>query len=159
MIVIIAFCPFFRWMAPECIAHNTYSGKTTVWSFGILIWEIYSYGMQPYCGYSNQEVGSKKVFKNSYTYDLSSWENPACRILTNHFRDSIAYTSLRLLTRTVYDDNRYTFVFQVLDMITRFQLLTCPDQCPARVYSLMRECWTQDPGMRPNFKVGLLIVI
>lgn len=84
-----------RWMAPESIQNWKFSDKSAVWSYGVLLWEIYSYGMQPYCGYSNHEV---------------------------------------------------------LDMIGRRQLLDCPDQCPAKVYSLMIECWCEQPFHRPSFK-------
>jgi len=38
-------------------------------------------------------------------------------------------------------------------MIMRLQLLSCPDQCPAKVYSLMHECWAAQPMQRPTFKV------
>jgi predicted Ser/Thr protein kinase len=29
-----------RWMAPESLAHHTYSKKSDVWTFGIVVWEI-----------------------------------------------------------------------------------------------------------------------
>ena len=38
-------------------------------------------------------------------------------------------------------------------MISRRQLLSCPDQCPAKMYSLMQECWAMQPNQRPSFKV------
>ena len=83
-------------MAPESLRCWQFTDKTAVWSFGVLLWEMFSYGLQPYCGYSNHEV---------------------------------------------------------LDIITRHQLLTCPDQCSAKVYSLMHECWSSQPANRPQFKV------
>lgn len=30
--------------------------------------------------------------------------------------------------------------------------MECPPGCPARVYSLMRECWHWDDGRRPSFR-------
>ena len=87
---------FFRWMAPESLRSWQFSDKSTVWSFAVLLWEMFSYGMQPYCGYSNHEV---------------------------------------------------------LDMVSRRQLLSCPDQCPAKIYSLMRECWAENPQNRSSFQV------
>lgn len=47
---------YIRWMAPEAIASNQYSEKSAMWSYGVLLWEMFSYGLQPYCGYSNHEV-------------------------------------------------------------------------------------------------------
>ena len=39
-----------KWTAPEAIAYNRFSIKSDVWSFGVLFWEICSFGMQPYPG-------------------------------------------------------------------------------------------------------------
>ena len=39
-------------------------------------------------------------------------------------------------------------------MISARQLLACPDQCPAKIYSLMQECWAVQPTQRPQFKVS-----
>ena len=83
-------------MAQESMHGWKFSDKSSIWSFGVLLWEMFSYGQQPYCGYSNHEV---------------------------------------------------------LEMISRRQLLTCPDQCPAKIYSLMQECWSAQPAERPQFKV------
>jgi len=43
---------------------------------------------------------------------------------------------------------------EVLDVISRRQLLSCPDQCPAKIYSLMLECWAETPEQRPSFQVS-----
>ncbi|XP_075151765.1 tyrosine-protein kinase transmembrane receptor Ror isoform X2 [Haematobia irritans] len=45
-----------RWMPSESILYGKFTTESDVWSFGVVLWEIYSYGMQPYYGYSNQEV-------------------------------------------------------------------------------------------------------
>ncbi|XP_051164112.1 tyrosine-protein kinase transmembrane receptor Ror [Leptopilina boulardi] len=81
-----------RWMPPESILYGKFTTESDVWSFGVVLWEIYSYGLQPYYGYNNQEV---------------------------------------------------------IDMIRSRQLLPCPEECPAVIYSLMLECWSTN--RRPQF--------
>ncbi|XP_023654971.2 tyrosine-protein kinase Blk [Paramormyrops kingsleyae] len=45
-----------KWTAPEAINFGTFSIKTDVWSFGILLTEIITYGRTPYPGMTNPEV-------------------------------------------------------------------------------------------------------
>lgn len=88
--------PFpIRWMSPEAIVYGKFSTDSDIWSYGVVLWEIFSYGLQPYCGYSNQDV---------------------------------------------------------MEMVRNRQVLSCPDDCPAWVYTLMLECWSEFPARRPRFK-------
>ncbi|XP_063227224.1 BDNF/NT-3 growth factors receptor-like [Bacillus rossius redtenbacheri] len=45
-----------RWMAPESIMYGRFTLESDVWSFGIVLWEIYSFGKQPYYGHTNEEA-------------------------------------------------------------------------------------------------------
>ena len=45
-----------RWAAPEAISDHRYSSKSDVWSFGIVLYEIFTFGAKPYEGWKNQRV-------------------------------------------------------------------------------------------------------
>ncbi|GAA6097708.1 tyrosine-protein kinase ITK/TSK [Tachysurus ichikawai] len=45
-----------KWSSPEVIRYNKFSSKSDVWSFGVLMWEVYSEGRLPYECRSNAEV-------------------------------------------------------------------------------------------------------
>lgn len=84
-----------RWMPPESIMYGKFTTDSDVWSFGVILWEVFSYGLQPYFGYTNQEV---------------------------------------------------------IEMVRSRQLLSQPEDCPARMYGLMVECWHEMPTRRPSFR-------
>ncbi|XP_067112390.1 ephrin type-A receptor 7 [Osmerus mordax] len=44
------------WSAPEAIQYHRYSSASDVWSFGIVMWEVMSYGERPYWDMGNQDV-------------------------------------------------------------------------------------------------------
>ncbi|NXT84559.1 HCK kinase, partial [Zapornia atra] len=45
-----------KWTAPEAISYGSFTIKSDVWSFGILLTEIITYGRIPYPGMSSMEV-------------------------------------------------------------------------------------------------------
>ncbi|KGL80646.1 Tyrosine-protein kinase HCK, partial [Tinamus guttatus] len=45
-----------KWTAPEAINFGVFTIKSDVWSFGILLTEIITYGRIPYPGMTNPEV-------------------------------------------------------------------------------------------------------
>ena len=45
-----------RWMSPECLRYGQFTVSSDVWAYGVLVWEVYTFGKQPYCGYSNIQV-------------------------------------------------------------------------------------------------------
>ncbi|KYN34630.1 ALK tyrosine kinase receptor [Trachymyrmex septentrionalis] len=47
-----------KWMPPESFLDGIFTTKTDVWAFGVLLWEIMSFGYMPYTGCANREVMS-----------------------------------------------------------------------------------------------------
>ncbi|KAK6731775.1 hypothetical protein RB195_007932 [Necator americanus] len=45
-----------RWLSPETLKSGVYTTKTDVYSFSIMIWEIYSFGQLPFYKYENHEL-------------------------------------------------------------------------------------------------------
>lgn len=48
-----------KWTAPEALRNKVSSSKSDVWSYGVVLWEIYSFGRAPYPKMGQKEVVEK----------------------------------------------------------------------------------------------------
>ena len=55
-----------RWMSKESLEQGRFTEASDVWAFGVTLWEIWSYGRQPYEGHTNQQV----FFCNSMVFNV-----------------------------------------------------------------------------------------
>ncbi|XP_019281854.2 protein-tyrosine kinase 6 isoform X4 [Panthera pardus] len=55
----------YKWTAPEALSRGLYSIKSDVWSFGILLHEIFSRGQMPYAGTRSRDLASKPCGRSS----------------------------------------------------------------------------------------------
>ena len=91
-----------RWMAPEAITDGKYTVESDVWSLGVLLWEIFVFGYQPYFGKSNEQViggilqGSLSLERPSlcpksvYQFMLRCWErDPSDRIKSSDVANAL----------------------------------------------------------------------
>ncbi|XP_077192883.1 inactive tyrosine-protein kinase 7 isoform X1 [Paroedura picta] len=45
-----------RWMPPEAVLEDEFSTKSDIWSFGVVMWEIFTLGEMPYSKLADEEV-------------------------------------------------------------------------------------------------------
>ncbi|KAG5275724.1 hypothetical protein AALO_G00123850 [Alosa alosa] len=99
-----------KWMSPESIFDCVYTFESDVWSYGILLWEIFSLGRSPYPG---MPVDAKfyKMIKEGYRMDApefapsemyvvmrSCWDTDPCR--RPSFRKLVEKVELQLSDAT-----------------------------------------------------------
>ncbi|XP_047543559.1 activated Cdc42 kinase-like isoform X3 [Vanessa atalanta] len=44
------------WCAPECILYLKFTSSSDVWAFGVCLWEMFTYGFQPWAAFSGQQI-------------------------------------------------------------------------------------------------------
>ncbi|GBN36403.1 Tyrosine-protein kinase SRK3 [Araneus ventricosus] len=64
-----------RWAAPEAYTTGEFTIKSDVWSFGIVLYEIFTHGETPYSGMTNSQV-SQLITKQDYRMPKPS--DPDC---------------------------------------------------------------------------------
>lgn len=118
-----------KWTAPEAINFGTFSIKSDVWSFGILLTEIVTYGRIPYPG----TCPEKHI---SIIYCTETIEHAAVLLCVN----SSMFLSWQGMTNP-----------EVVRSLDRLYRMPCPDGCPEELYDIMTMCWKEKPEDRPTF--------
>eukprot|EP01117_Protostelium_nocturnum_P000513 TRINITY_DN10582_c0_g1_i1.p1 TRINITY_DN10582_c0_g1~~TRINITY_DN10582_c0_g1_i1.p1 ORF type:complete len:347 (-),score=103.19 TRINITY_DN10582_c0_g1_i1:82-1044(-) len=71
-----------RWSSPEALQHNKFSFKSDVWSFGVLLWEIISWGQTPFSRMNSSEKIKEEVVNGNIEKHLIFPANFSEEVLT-----------------------------------------------------------------------------
>lgn len=71
-----------RWMPPEALLYGKFTVESDIYSYGVLLWEVYTYALQPYYGYTNEEVVDfvKKVSETASIFTTHALYTTATRM-------------------------------------------------------------------------------
>lgn len=79
-----------RWMPPESLLYRTFTVESDVWSFGVVLWEIFTYGRQPWYELSNHEVCKNVIV------DFVNYLKPSCKTIITICRSYRLYQTFHL---------------------------------------------------------------
>ncbi|OWK54191.1 ALK tyrosine kinase receptor [Lonchura striata] len=118
-----------KWMPPEAFMEGIFTSKTDTWSFGVLLWEIFSLGYMPYPSKSNQEV-LEFVTNGGRMDPPKNCPGPVYGTITNN---SGPIGEVLATACLVKDDTVFLYLS----------------------YRIMTQCWQHQPEDRPNFAIIL----
>ncbi|KAK0406216.1 hypothetical protein QR680_018441 [Steinernema hermaphroditum] len=72
-----------RWLAPEVFLTQTYKMPADVWAYGVLVWEIFTNGMDPYCGWNGVQI-REQVVSHQYRLQFPDWAPAAISFTIKH---------------------------------------------------------------------------
>ncbi|XP_062449623.1 ephrin type-B receptor 2 isoform X2 [Rhea pennata] len=134
-----------RWTAPEAIQYRKFTSASDVWSYGIVMWEVMSYGERPYWDMTNQDSRSPCVsapllsVSDRSAIQRESWERGQ-------------FASLRRVPEQEPRAAQSPLAIpQVINAIEQDYRLPPPMDCPNALHQLMLDCWQKDRNHRPKF--------
>ena len=114
-----------KWTAPEAVLYKKYTTKSDVWSYGMVMYEIWSLGHKPFEDVSVEEVCVCVVTR---------WS----KIMLQCYEYLNVFSCL---TFNYVHANTLCVLLQVIRVFGSGFCLSPPPGCPRGVYLLMVECW------------------
>ncbi len=115
-------------MAIESLIDRIFSSRSDAWSYGVVLWEMFSLGQMPYPG------------KSFYLF----------KFVERIFQGKILFSSfvVNCYCRNLGHGGDYT---QFVGALKSGYRMEKPDYTPNCVAELMESCWKADPNERPTF--------
>lgn len=84
-------------MSPESVLYGRFTLDSDIWSYGVVLWEIFSFGKQPYYGHTNEEV-VKLILQGIMLIPPDDCPSIICELMRNCWktepRDRIRFTDI-----------------------------------------------------------------
>ncbi|XP_067113698.1 tyrosine kinase receptor Cad96Ca-like [Osmerus mordax] len=101
-----------RWYPPEFFQHKTYSFKGDVWSYGILLWEMETFGTLPYPDMATPDEVIRNVCSGYRNIDPESCRPEICQLMRSCWLDPFSLRPsfkdiVRVLENILEDDHDY----------------------------------------------------
>jgi len=124
------------WSAPDAIQYHHFSPASDVWSFGIVMWEVMSYGERPYWDMSHQDVSA-----------------PAACLMSLHGRwAACLHGGSPCLVQSLFTiPSPLCLSVQVMKAVEDGFRLPAPAHCQPPLHQLMLDCWQKERSQRPKF--------
>ncbi|KAA8588291.1 hypothetical protein FQN60_001485, partial [Etheostoma spectabile] len=148
-----------RWTAPEAISYRKFSSASDAWSYGIVMWEVMSYGERPYWEMSNQDRNSLKESKGG-TEMLLRFTKRMKKMSEKERKRAVKVRGSEDLGRiegefkamdSVWLSNPADPWAVVILSIEEGYRLPAPMGCPVALHQLMLHCWQKERNHRPKF--------
>ncbi|XP_060518794.1 muscle, skeletal receptor tyrosine-protein kinase-like isoform X2 [Cylas formicarius] len=101
-----------RWMSPESVVYGRFTLESDIWSYGVVLWEIFSYGKQPYYGHSNDEV-VKLILDGIMLIPPDDCPSVICNIMKNCWKTEpkhrIHFSNIKTELEAAYDDKNLKY--------------------------------------------------